>query len=195
MTDQDALRTLIPLFTDRARSAFDLCDLSGLSLAGLAQLAESEPVQAALDNLRRIARVRHDFLSAEADLVATGALLALAGAPADTPKAADQSRKAAKDLRTKRPPPAPKDEPRASARAASQQPTAPQAQEAPSASEGMATVQRPPKTAMADSAGPRALPATSAPRTPDRVQSNCPRAPARPSAAQLRSNAGADRPP
>lgn len=194
-TTTDAVRTLVPLLTDRARSSFELCDLTGLSLADLAAVAESEPVQSALANLRRIARVRHDFLTAEADLIATGALLDLASATPNTASAADQSRKAAKDLRTNRPPPAPRNEPRASARAAPQEPTAPQAQAAPSASDGMATVQQPPKTATADSAGPRGLPATSAPRTPGRVQSNRSRAPARPSAAQLHSNAGADRPP
>ena len=150
----DAVRTLVPLLTDRARSSFELCDLTGLSLADLAAVAESEPVQSVLANLRRIARVRHDFLTAEADLIATGALLDLASATPNTASAADQSRKAAKDLRTKKsspvadggggtrsvteggvqrttpthnhspnPPPAPKGEPRASARAAPQEPT------------------------------------------------------------------------
>jgi len=101
-TAEAAVRTLVPLFTDRARSAFELCDLTGLTLADLAAIAESEPVQSALDHLRRIARVRHDFISAEADLIATGALLDLAAATPDSARAADQSRKAAKDLRTKK---------------------------------------------------------------------------------------------
>jgi hypothetical protein len=100
---QNAVRTLVPLLTDRARSAFELCDLTGLSLDALAQIVESEAVQSALTNLRRIARVRHDFLTAEADLIATGALLDLANAPTDSPRAADQSRKAAKELRARKP--------------------------------------------------------------------------------------------
>lgn len=99
---QNAVRTLVPLLTDRARSAFELCDLTGLSLDALAQIVESEAVQSALTNLRRIARVRHDFLTAEADLIATGALLDLANAPTDSPRAADQSRKAAKELRARK---------------------------------------------------------------------------------------------
>jgi hypothetical protein len=97
----EAVAAMVTLLTDRACPIAELAALTGLPLSELADMAESDAVQTALTDLRRIARVRHDFLAAEADCIATATLLTLATTTPDSPRAADQARKAATSLRSK----------------------------------------------------------------------------------------------
>lgn len=112
--ERQAVSTILPLLVDRSYSIFRLCDVTGLSIARLRRILESELMARALDDVEACLRVRERAVDMHKKFVADAALLNLAATVPMDSREAEPVRKAANQIRKPPPKPRPHDQPRPS---------------------------------------------------------------------------------
>lgn len=108
--ERQAVSTILPLLVDRSYSIFRLCDVTGLSIARLRRILESELMARALDDVEACLRVRERAVDMHKKFVADAALLNLAATVPMDSREAEPVRKAANQIRKPPPKPGAKDQ-------------------------------------------------------------------------------------